>query len=182
MLRNNIIASGFFFLSFATSGQDIQEKYQRFYFSEELGFQLDTVINPALFSNVIDWLTIKYRYGGKNMEGIDCSGFVKAVYENAYKISLQGGSVTMYQNVQRIGKENLQEGDLVFFKIRRKRISHVGIYLGKNKFVHASRGAGVTVSDLDDPYYKRYYFGAGRHKDVCETVLDYDRDKNTATR
>ena len=62
------------------------------------------------------------------------------------------------------GKTKLREGDLVFFKIGRGYISHVGVYLSNNKFIHAtSYGRTVTVSDLDEAYYKRYYFSAGRY-------------------
>jgi murein DD-endopeptidase / murein LD-carboxypeptidase len=182
MLRKCAIAAGLFLMVFSVFSQNIQERYQKHYFSEELGFEIDTFFNPALYNAVIDWLTTKYRYGGDSQHGIDCSGFVKAVYDSAYRISLEGGSGNIYQHVTPVEKENLREGDLVFFKIRKKRISHVGIYLGKNKFVHASRAIGVTVSDLDDPYYKRYYYSAGRHKNVSETVLSYDRNENPAAR
>ncbi|HYH57526.1 MAG TPA: NlpC/P60 family protein, partial [Anseongella sp.] len=69
----------------------------------------------------------------------------------------------IYQELTEIvSTDDLKEGDFVFFKIHRRYISHIGIYLGNNKFVHASRSEGVTISDLDEPYWKRYFYKAGR--------------------
>jgi lipoprotein Spr len=64
--------------------------------------------------------------------------------------------------VKPIKKSALKEGDLVFFKIKQKRISHVGVYVGNNKFAHASVQNGVIISDLDEPYYKMYFYKGGR--------------------
>ena len=167
MLKNCLIL--FFLCSarFLASAQDMQQQYLKYYFSEELGYQVDSISNPELYSTVVEWLSTHYRYGGKTRKGIDCSSFVSVVYNNAYNLSLSGSSGRMYSDdVIAVGKEDLKEGDLIFFKIRKKRISHVGVYLGKNKFAHATRMAGVIVSDLDDPYYRKYYFSGGRHKSL----------------
>lgn len=148
------------------------EDYQKKYFSEELGFELDTIINPLMYNTVVDWLSTKYHYGGKNKKGVDCSSFVSAVYDSAFHVSLSGSSGLMFkQDVVQVAKEELKEGDLLFFKIRRKRISHVGIYLGHNKFVHATRAVGVVVSDLSEPYYKKYFYSAGRHKSFVQKEI-----------
>jgi lipoprotein Spr len=64
--------------------------------------------------------------------------------------------------LQPVPRQALQEGDMVFFKIKRNRISHIGLYLGSHKFLHATTRAGVIISDLDEPYYRKRYFGAGR--------------------
>ena len=61
-----------------------------------------------------------------------------------------------------VSREDLKEGDLVFFKINSRTISHVGIYLGNNRFAHASSSRGVVLSNLDEPYYKRYFYKGGR--------------------
>jgi murein DD-endopeptidase / murein LD-carboxypeptidase len=167
MLKKYLFIFCMAFLSWKASAQNIQERYQRSYFSEELGYEIDTIINPGLYSTVVDWLSTHYRYGGKNQQGIDCSGFASVLYRNAYNLMLSGGSARIFaEDVVPVEKENLQEGDLVFFRIRKKRISHVGVYLGKNKFAHATRSAGVVVSDLNDPYYRKYYYKAGRHKSL----------------
>src|SRR3546814_16709292 len=90
-----------------------------------------------------------YRFGGNSEGGIDCSRFVNRAYEFVYN-SFLGGKTSrdIYKELTEIiSTEQLKEGDFVFFKIRRRYISHIGIYLGDNKFVHASRSQGVTISD-----------------------------------
>ena len=136
---------------------------QKEYFSIILGYKVDTVINPKLYENTINWLGTRYRYSGDDYGGIDCSGFVSSVYENAYNKTLANSSGAIFnQNVTPLDKSELKEGDLVFFKIKKGRISHIGIYLGNNKFAHASRKIGVTVSDLNEPYYVKRFYKGGR--------------------
>jgi len=116
-----------------------------------------------LYAEIYKLKHIPYRYGGRSTKGIDCSGFTKAVYENAYQIALPGNSSKeIFQNTKNVIHKPLREGDLVFFKIKKGQISHVGIYLGNNKFAHASTQAGIIVSDLSEPYYKKYFYKATR--------------------
>lgn len=79
-----------------------------------------------------------------------------------FQMALSGNSADLFTQVKRLGLKDLREGDLVFFRIHHRRISHVGIYLENDKFVHASTSAGVMISDLNEPYWKRYFAGAGR--------------------
>ena len=139
----------------------------------------DTAKNPKLYSVVKSWLSTRYRYGGHGEKGIDCSGFTKAVYREAYNINLTGGgSASIYNpDVVPVERDSLEEGDMVFFKIRRRRISHIGVYLGNNKFAHAARHGGVIISDLNHAYYKKRYFKAGRHKSFV-----YAEQQNTGTK
>ena len=122
----------------------------------------DSACSPYLYYQVYDWLGTRYKYSGNSKKGIDCSGFVSEMYRNTYCIDLNGSSGSIYTQVKPIDKEQLQEGDLLFFKIRRNQISHVGVYLGNNKFAHASVHSGVVVSDLDEQYYKKYFYKGGR--------------------
>jgi murein DD-endopeptidase / murein LD-carboxypeptidase len=122
----------------------------------------DSACTPFLYYQVYEWAGTRYRYGGHAKSGIDCSGFVSQMYESSYCIHLSGGSKDIWQTVMPVEKINLQEGDIVFFKIKKGQISHVGIYLGNNKFAHASVKQGVIVSDLDEAYYKKYFFKGGR--------------------
>ncbi|MBW6479020.1 MAG: C40 family peptidase [Bacteroidales bacterium] len=131
-------------------------------YSGILGYSLNGTENPVLLREVAGWLGIPYRYGGTTKAGADCSGFAKMVYLEVYGINLERVTVNMAQNSRRIGKRNLREGDLVFFRINGRRISHVGIYLSNNKFVHASTSRGVIVSDLDEDYYSRNFAFGGR--------------------
>ena len=122
----------------------------------------DSACSPYLYYQVYDWVGTRYKYSGKNKKGIDCSGFVSEMYKNTYCIDLNGSSGSIYTQVKPVGKDDLQEGDILFFKIKRNQISHVGVYLGNNKFAHASVHSGVIVSDLDEQYYKRYFYKGGR--------------------
>ncbi len=106
----------------------------------------------------------KYVFGGTTKKGIDCSGFVMRVYHDVKSWQLPRTSAAMYDKSHPIRSSELRPGDLVFFKNTYKRgISHVGIYTGNNKFIHA-RGKkwGVTVNALSDPYYQLHYAGARR--------------------
>ena|ERR1035437_2766608 len=122
----------------------------------------DSACTPYLYHQVYDWVGTRYKYAGKTKKGIDCSGFVSEMYRNTYCINLGGGSRDIWPTVTPIEKDNLQEGDILFFKIKKGQISHVGIYLGNNKFAHASVAYGVIISDLDEEYYKKYFFKGGR--------------------
>jgi lipoprotein Spr len=122
----------------------------------------DSAVTPWLYYQVYDWAGTRYKYSGSTKKGIDCSGFVARMYREAYCIPLNGGSRDMWAKVMPVEKECLEEGDLVFFKIKKGQISHVGIYLGRNKFAHASVKMGVIISDLDEEYYKKRFFKGGR--------------------
>ena len=121
-----------------------------------------------MYDEVKSWIGTPYKYGGNNKRGVDCSGFVVQVYKKVYGVSLQRSSDLIYEkNCEKIKKNDLQEGDLVFFSTgRSKKINHVGIYLKSDKFVHASSSRGVIVSDLDESYYVRTYVSSGRVKDL----------------
>ena len=122
----------------------------------------DSALNPYLYYQVYDWLGTRYKYSGNSKKGIDCSGFVSEMYRNTYCIHLNGSSGSIFTQVTPVEKVELREGDILFFKIRKKQISHVGVYLGNNKFAHASVHSGVIVSDLDEAYYKKYFYKGRR--------------------
>lgn len=135
---------------------------EKSYFEQVFGFQFSDAFNPSWYESIYHWLGTPYRYAGKSLKGIDCSNFVNEVYKSVMGFVAGTNSAEQYARSQRISKEELKEGDLVFFKINKKRISHVGIYLGNDRFAHSSRSKGVIVSDLKHPYYKTRYAGAGR--------------------
>jgi len=121
--------------------------------------------NAILYGFIEDWYGIPYRYGGETRKGIDCSAFVRELYDNVYSSRLTRTSREQFANSEYISNKNqLKEGDLVFFKIRSKSISHVGVYLADGKFVHSSRSKGVVISNLEESYWARYYVGGGRVK------------------
>lgn len=108
-----------------------------------------------------------YNYSGDTKDGIDCSGFVAMLYKKVYNVELGACSKDIYaHDVRPVVKKKLEPADLVFFRIRKKRVSHVGVYLGNNKFVHATVKQGVIISDLTEPYYRKYFYKGGRVKGI----------------
>lgn len=122
----------------------------------------DHLVKSKDFELLINgWLGVPHRMGGKDKSGVDCSGLTTIIYKEIFAISLSGSSSDMAKKVQKKPIDELQEGDLVFFKINGDKISHVGVYLSQNYFVHATLRRGVMISSLDEPYYKKYFFMAG---------------------
>ena len=132
------------------------------YFTQVFGFEVPDIFNPSLYDTISEWLGTPYCYSGKNEKGIDCSGFVNMIYRSVYGILLNENSAELYKSSHRLSIKKLREGDLVFFKINHRKVSHVGLYLGEHKFAHSSTSSGVIISDLDEPYYKKHYAGGGR--------------------
>jgi len=133
--------------------------------SQSLGFSVNHKDNLRLFEEINQWLGTPYRCGGTTRTGVDCSGFIGAVYQNVYHRQLERTVESIYQhNCQRIGKRNLKTGDLLFFALTKKRrkLSHVGIYLKQDYFAHASSSKGVIISRLNEPYYKKGWKKSGR--------------------
>ncbi|MCQ9616868.1 C40 family peptidase [Paenalcaligenes niemegkensis] len=131
--------------------------------SAQSGSQDSGVAN--IFANTaLSFLGVKYRFGGENPStGFDCSGLVSYVAEKSLGLKLPRQSAQMAKEGESVKRGQLEEGDLVFFNTRGARFSHVGIYLGDNKFVHAPRtGAVVRVEDMTVAYWKNRYNGARR--------------------
>lgn len=107
----------------------------------------------------------RYKFGGKSPEtGFDCSGYVRYVFKQVGGLSLPHNALAISKVGRKISTTELRPGDLVFFNTLRRSISHVGIYLGDNRFVHASstRSGVVEVSDLRDSYWAKTFNGARR--------------------
>jgi cell wall-associated NlpC family hydrolase len=107
-------------------------------------------------------LAVPYRFGGTTLWGLDCSGFVQKTFA-FLNLDLPRSAREQFREGAKVEKADLSPGDLVFFRTYAKYPSHVGIYLGDNRFVHASsRERMVTVESLDTPYYVKRYIGAKR--------------------
>lgn len=118
-------------------------------------------IREMLIKKAKEYIGVKYRRGQSNSKGFDCSGFVKYVF-GKFNLSLPHSSLAQYRQCIKIKIDEAQPGDLVFFATLGKYISHVGIYLGNNLFIHApSRGYRVSISTLDAAYYKKHFIGFG---------------------
>lgn len=117
----------------------------------------------SFYQIIKSWYRTPYRWGGRSRKGVDCQGFVAVVHNSYQNFDLPGGAGSQFAVCDRVAKNQLQTGDLVFFTIGTYSISHVGVYLKDGKFAHASSGGyGVIISDLNESYYKRWYFSGGR--------------------
>ncbi len=119
---------------------------------------------PELYFEIYRWYRTCYRYGGNTSKGIDCSHFVNMLWEKLYgkRLNSSSGSIFTQCKIVKGGFSEAVEGDLIFFKIKRKRISHIAIYLQNGKFAHATTQAGVIISSISEPYYKRHFYKVGR--------------------
>lgn len=108
-------------------------------------------------------LGVHYQFGGSNPEaGLDCSGMVGFIYKNALGIQLPRNAAQIAKISKRISRRALKAGDFVFFNTMNRRYSHMGIYIGDNKFIHApSTRSQVKVASLDAPYFATRFEGAG---------------------
>jgi lipoprotein Spr len=126
------------------------------------------ITNLKLYRFVDDWYAAPYKYAGKTKSGVDCSGFTTNLLRDVYEITLAGSANSMYEACESVSEKNLQQGDLVFFKINSDKVSHVGVYLQNRRFVHASSSRGVVISCLDEAYYTKYFFKGGRPKTTAK--------------
>lgn len=123
---------------------------------------VENLNNVGLLQLIDDWWGTRYCMGGSTKACIDCSAFTQVIINHIFQVSLPRTAQEQYNQSDKIGLEELAEGDLVFFHTGGRDISHVGIYLLNNKFVHASTSNGVMVSDLNDTYWRSRYKGSGR--------------------
>jgi cell wall-associated NlpC family hydrolase len=118
----------------------------------------------ALVVGALGFLGVPYRRGGNSAEtGFDCSGFVRAIYEQTAGLLLPRRAAEQAAATEKIDKTELKPGDLVFFNTMRRAFSHVGIYVGNGKFIHAPKPGGeVRVEDLGTSYWAKRFDGARR--------------------
>jgi cell wall-associated NlpC family hydrolase len=135
----------------------------QFKYAVKLDMVVEDLWNTKLLAFIDDWYGTRYRYGGSTKAGTDCSGFTGNLMLAVFGITMPRIAKDQYAACKKIKKKNMQQGDLVFFNTR-GGVSHVGVYMGNNKFIHASTSRGVMISDLDDDYYHKTFIGAGRPK------------------
>jgi cell wall-associated NlpC family hydrolase len=123
---------------------------------------VEMLTNIALLQVIDRWWGTKYCLGGNTDSCIDCSGFTLALMRDVYQQTLPRTAEEQFNAAEKVALEDLREGDLVFFNTSGRDISHVGVYLLNNKFVHAATSGGVMISDLNDVYWQPRYRGAGR--------------------
>ena len=137
-------------------------------YAEMIGVKPKDINNFTLYQFIDRWYGTNYHLGGCSRAGIDCSGFAQKLYGEVYGVDLLRTAMEQANNCKRIKHaKDAEEGDLVFFHVHSRRITHVGIYLGNDYFVHASTSGGVMISNLTEDYWHKYFAGMGRmkHKD-----------------
>ena len=150
-----------------SSTQYLEEKQSREVY-RTLGLNKDRKDNFALYKEAASWLHVPRVDGGTSRNGTDCSFMVHDIYKTVYHKTIERHSAGMLaKNCEKIPRNKLQEGDLVFFNTSgksRSSVNHVGIYLKDNKFLHASTSRGVIVNNLDEDYYRKTWVCGGRVK------------------
>ena len=145
----------------------------------------DSLRNIVLYTFIDKWLKTPYKYGGTDENGIDCSGFIQRLLGDVYNIQVPRTSAQQFftKNVEPFHDNSyFSEGDLVFFcTVPGNPISHVGLYLHNRYFVNASTSSGVSLANLDDPYWKKRFVAAGRVRIVTKptTTNKSQSTKNT---
>ena len=120
--------------------------------------------SKELYRFITDWTGVKYRLGGMDKSGIDCSGFAVLLEKNIYGHMLPRRSKDQAETVKKKTQKNLEEGDLIFFSFGGTEVDHVGVYFNNDFFVHASTTRGVVVDDLKLPVYQKAIVKTGTLK------------------
>ena len=130
----------------------------------------------------LNMIGVRYRWGGNTPDsGLDCSGFVRYVFQDTLGMALPRRAEEMSRVGEKVSMSNLKPGDLVFFNTMRRTFSHVGIYIGDNKFVHSpSTGSTIRVDDLDDGYWEKRFTGARRVETSYQGSEDLKQRVNAA--
>lgn len=140
----------------------------QFKYSLLMDVEVELMKNLPLLRIIDEWYGTRYVYGGSTKRGIDCSALMQVFFASLYGMALPRTAKMQYDLSRRISRTELKEGDLLFFNTT-GGVSHVGMYLCNNKFVHASSSNGVTISDMFDPYYAARIIGVGRIQEDIES-------------
>lgn len=133
----------------------------QFKFAQLMNTEVETLTNFKLYAFIDEWWATRYRYGGTTKNGIDCSAYSGTLLKEVFGITVPRTARNQYGICEKINREDLVEGDLVFFNTR-GGVSHVGVYLGNGYFTHSSTHNGITINHLDEKYYSKKFIGGGR--------------------
>jgi hypothetical protein len=153
---NDPAANGYLAGNSIENASDLQLKY-----SILLNTEVEQVHNAKMYEYIDEWYGTRYCMGGTTKSCVDCSAFVQAFYNSLYGIELPRTAREQCRYAKKISRTDLTEGDLLFFNTT-GGVSHVGVYLQNNKFVHASSSGGVTISDMFEPYWVKRLISVGR--------------------
>ena len=132
-------------------------------------------VEEQILAETKNWLGTPYKWGGTTPQGVDCSGFTWAVFDRQFDINLPRKAEDQEQLGFKVSRETLEAGDLVFFKtggfLGFFTSHHVGIYLSAGKFAHASKSQGVTISSMDEPFWREDYLTSRRIMDEARQLV-----------
>jgi hypothetical protein len=134
----------------------------QFKYAMMLDVEVESLKNLSLFSFIDDWFGTRYHMGGTTKKGIDCSALTSSLLLAVYGFIVPRTARQQYKTTEHVKKDELKEGDLVFFNTHGRGVTHVGLYLDNDYFVHASSSHGVTISSLDESYYSKRFICGGR--------------------
>lgn len=132
--------------------------------ASKIAYAMSHLKSKQLYRFINDWTGVRYRLGGLDKGGIDCSGFAFLLQKDIYGVSLPRRSRDQATTIKEKSISQLKEGDLIFFSFGGGAVDHVGIYLNDTYFVHASTTRGVVVDDLSLPAYQKAMVKAGSFK------------------
>ena len=138
----------------------------QFKYAQMMNVDVESLTNSTLYNFIEEWWATRYHYGGCTKTGIDCSAYSGTLLGRVWGIKTPRTARAMYDMAEKVDRENLREGDLVFFNTR-GGVSHVGVYLGNGYFTHASTGNGVTINNLEETYYRTKLICGGRLAVTC---------------
>lgn len=130
--------------------------------TQKLNIQVNQQCNLKLYRFIDAWYGVPHKDGGCTKNGVDCSCFVKQAVDEVYRKQIPRNSYEIYTQTTPTDTSKLKEGDLVFFTTKSSKVSHVGIYLKDQKFVHVSTSKGVRINSLTENYYRKYFAGAAK--------------------
>ena len=133
----------------------------QFKYAMMMDVDVETLTNTDLYNFIENWYGTHYRMGGTTKKGIDCSAFSGTLLSTIFSFNVPRTAREQYKICEHLNKTDLLPGDLVFFNTR-GGVSHVGVYLANNHFVHSSSTDGVKISSLDEDYYSRKFICGGR--------------------
>lgn len=133
-------------------------------YAEMMNVSKSSIRNGALYHFIDNWEGTKYKFGGLDKRGIDCSGLVYLIYQDVYHQKIPRTTSQQVEIIKRKYESQFKEGDLVFFDFDGKKFSHVGVYLQNGFYVHASTKKGVMIEKLRNPYTYKYFSRGGSVK------------------